>query len=129
MISGSQRLRVYAHRQPVDLRKSFDTLSAVVERSLQREVTSGELFLFVSRDRKRAKVLYWDGTGLCLFAKRLERGRFAALWKRAGEGPLRLTTSELALFLEGSELLGRMALSPAPFPTGQQTLRWPEVFS
>ena len=80
-----------------------------------RDPLSGDFFLFVNRDRQRAKVLLWDGTGLCIYAKRLERGRFACLWRRDGSAALRLTMSELALFLEGSTLVGRMALSPAPF--------------
>jgi transposase len=51
-------------------------------------VLSGDLFLFVSKNRRRARVLYWDGTGLCVFAKRLEKGRFAAPWERAeGQAP------------------------------------------
>lgn len=70
------------------------------------------------RDRKRAKALFWDGTGLCLFAKRLEQGRFAAPWAKDGSGPLKMTMSELALFLEGSTLVGKVKLSPAPFILG-----------
>jgi transposase len=96
------------------MRKSFDTLSALVRQGMGGEVLSGDVFLFVGGDRKRAKALFFDGTGLCLYAKRLERGRFAAVWKRAGTGPsVRLTLPELTLFLEGSELVGRQALSPA----------------
>ena len=74
-----------------------------------------DLFVFVSRTRKRAKVLMWDGTGLCIYAKRLEEGRFACLWRENGSSTLRLTMSELQLFLEGSSLVGRVPLSPAPF--------------
>ena len=73
---------------------------------------SGDLYLFTGKNRKRAKVLLWDGTGLCLFAKRLERGRFAALWREAEHARLRLTLTELQLFLEGSALVGTMLLSP-----------------
>lgn len=73
---------------------------------------SGEAFLFVNRNRQRAKVLMWDGTGLCIYAKRLERGRFAAPWEHGGDGPLQLTMSELSLFLEGSRLVGKVRLSP-----------------
>jgi transposase len=65
-------------------------------------------------------VLYWDGTGLCLFAKRLEIGRFAAPWQRRAEGPLRWTMSELSLLLEGSELVGRIRLSPEPWVPARQ---------
>ena len=65
--------------------------------------------------RKRAKVLLWDSTGLCIYAKRLERGRFACLWRAADARVVRLTMSELQFFLEGSTLVGRVPLSPAPF--------------
>jgi transposase len=97
------------------MRKSFDTLSALVVGAMGRDLLGGDVFLFVGRGRKRAKALFFDGTGLCLYAKRLERGRFAALWKRAPEGqPVQLALSELSLFFEGSELVGRAALAPAP---------------
>jgi transposase len=68
--------------------------------------------LFLSRDRIRAKVLHFDGTGLCLYAKRLERGRFASLWREDARDPITLTVSELDLFLDGSPLVGRMTLTP-----------------
>lgn len=115
MIGSTRQLSVYAYSAPVDLRKGFDGLSTLVTQGLGRDPLSGDLFLFVNRDRQRAKVLLWDGTGLCIYAKRLERGRFACLWRPASASTLRLTMSELALFLEGSTLVGKMALSPAPF--------------
>lgn len=79
---------------------------------LKRNPLGGDLFVFVSRDRHRAKVLFWDGTGLCVYAKRLERGRFACLWQEKGSGPLGSTMCELQLFLEGSTAVGRIAPSP-----------------
>lgn len=115
MIGSTRQLSVYAFGAPVDLRKGFDGLTALVTLGLGRDPLSGDLFLFVNRDRRRAKVLLWDGTGLCIYAKRLERGRFACLWRPDGSATLRLTMSELALFLEGSTLVGKVALSPAPF--------------
>ncbi len=60
-------------------------------------------------------MLVWDGTGLCIYMKRLEQGRFACLWERSYERSVELTMSELALFLEGSRLAGRMALSPTEY--------------
>jgi transposase len=114
VIGSTRQVRVYACAHPVDMRKGFDGLSALVTNELGRDPLSGDLFLFSNRTRKRAKVLMWDGTGLCVYAKRLERGRFASLWREAG-ATVKLTTSELALFLEGSSLVGRVALSPAPF--------------
>jgi len=114
MIGSTRQVRVFAFAQPVDLRKGFDGLHALVSQAMQRDALSGDVFLFVSRDRHRAKALYWDGTGLCVFAKRLERGRFTAPWL-GKDRPLQLTVSELALFLEGAVLAGRVPLSPRVF--------------
>jgi transposase len=112
VIGLSRALTVFAYTEPVDMRKSFNTLSALVEEQMKRSVLAGDLFLFVSADRKRAKVLYFDGTGLCLLAKRLERGQFAPVWKRKKAGGTEMTLSELALFIEGSETVGRLPMSP-----------------
>ena len=112
MILGTSRaVRVFAYPRPVDLRKGYDGLYGLVQSGLKRDVLDGDLFLFVSKGRKLCKVLLWDGTGLCIFQKRLEKGCFAKLWREDGE-PVRLTASELALFIEGCELIGRRALSP-----------------
>jgi len=111
MMWNGRRVVSYAYTAPVDMRKGFDGLSALVVQKLGRDPLSGELFLFVSRNLVRAKVLHWDGTGLCVYAKRLERGRFARLWSEEG-ATVRLTLSELQLFLEGSKLVGRISLSP-----------------
>lgn len=74
---------------------------------------AGELYLFTNRRRTRAKVLMFDGTGLCIYMKRLDKGCFARLWGREQQGAaLAMTMSELSLFLEGSQLIGRRALSP-----------------
>jgi transposase len=62
--------------EPCDLRKSFDTLSAVVTNELGDDPLSRKVFVFLNRARNRAKLLYWDGTGLWILAKRLEKGRF-----------------------------------------------------
>jgi len=94
------------------MRKGFDGLSGLVTAGLQRDPLNGDVYIFLSRDRVRAKVLHWDGTGLCICAKRLERGRFARLWRDEPDTPITLTVSELDLFLEGSALVGRVALSP-----------------
>jgi transposase len=112
MIGFSRAIRVYACTAVVDMRKSYEGLSAIVRNEFHRDVLQGELFLFVGKNRRRAKVLLFDGTGLCVYQKRMEKGRFAALWRRGGEGPIEMTLSELALFLEGSELIGHRPLSP-----------------
>lgn len=115
MIGSTRQVTVYAYSQPADLRRGFDGLSALVRETMGRDELSGDLYVFVSRDRRRAKVLLWDGTGLCVYAKRLERGRFACLWGQKGAAQVRLTVSELQLFLEGSTLVGRVPLSPPAF--------------
>ena len=105
-------VRVYACAAPVDMRRGFDGLSALVEQQLGGQLLTGDVFLFVGKSRKRAKVLYFDGTGLVLLTKRLFRGRFARPWCEEGAQAVELTVSELALFLEGCELAGRWKLSP-----------------
>ena len=115
MLGTSRKIRVLAYNQPVDMRKGYDGLAAVVTAAMQRDPLDGSLFVFVSRNRKRAKVLYWDGTGLCILAKRMEKGKFAALWQTSSDKPLNLTLSELQLLLEGSEWVGRVALSPEEY--------------
>ncbi len=112
MIGASPSVKVFAYTEPVDMRKGFDGLFGLVKTHLGRDPLSGDLFVFVSRNRKRAKVLLWDGTGLCLYAKRLERGQFANLWSGAGKSEIELTAAELQLFMEGSLLVGKVPVSP-----------------
>jgi transposase len=95
---------VYVYAEPVDMRKQYDGLLGLVRS--QFDVLSGMLFLFVSKDRTRAKCLFWDGSGLNIWSKRLERGRFADIFSRT-----ELTMNELKLFFEGSKEVVRR-LSP-----------------
>ena len=111
MIGSSRALRVFAYAGPCDLRKSYDGLAGLVANELRRDLLDGDLFLFVNRRRNRAKVLFFDGTGVCIYMKRMDKGRFPAPWRRSVR-ELEMTMSELALFLEGAALLERMALSP-----------------
>ena len=112
MLGALRGVTVWAYGEPCDMRKSFNTLQALVEREMKGSLATGDLFVFVAKSRKRAKVLYFDGTGLCLFAKRLETGRFAAPWQGPMSRKLELTMNELSLFLEGSEAIGRVELNP-----------------
>jgi transposase len=112
MILGTTRtVRVFAFPRAADLRNGYNGLFGLVKNGLGRDPLSGELYLFVNKRREACKVLMFDGTGLCIFQKRLARGRFASLWRDDGAA-VRLTASELALFIEGCELVGRRALSP-----------------
>jgi transposase len=82
-----------------DLRRGFTGLSALVETALQQDPFAGHLFVFRGRRGDLIKVLWWDGDGMCLFAKRLERGRF--IWPQATEGAVSLTRAQLSMLLEG----------------------------
>jgi transposase len=111
ILTPSRAVRVFAYPEPADLRKGYNGLYGLVQTGLKQDPMSGDLFLFVNESRKLCKVLLWDGTGLCIFQKRLERGTFAKLW-RDDDQVVRLTQSELALFIEGCTLLDRRSLSP-----------------
>ena len=126
MIGVARGVNVYAYAEPVDMRKSFNTLSALVEQYMKRDVLTGDLYLFVAKNRKRAKILYFDGTGICLFAKRLEQGKFVALWKRSRNLNFEMTLSELALFVEGSDAIGRIRLSPPLMTKRDLTPKFPK---
>ena len=105
--------RIYAFCGPTDMRKGHAGLASVVRKEMGKDPLSGALFLFTNRRRTHAKVLWFDGSGLCLLAKRLERGRFACLWKQVECEQMALTMSELMLFLEGSHLVGRIPANRA----------------
>ena len=109
MIGLPRGVEVFMYDEPCDMRRSVNTLSVMVEAEMKRDLLDGDLFLFVSKNRKRAKVLYFDGTGLCLFAKRMNAGHFPAPWKMS---KATLTLSELALFIEGAAAV-RQSLSPS----------------
>lgn len=114
MIAATRTLRVWACPEPVRMSKSFDGLYAAARQQMGKEPLAGDMFLFVARNRKQARVLYWDGTGLVVIAKRLEKGRFNAPWEGDREKPWCLTPNELSLFLEGSRLVGHFEVSPPP---------------
>ena len=82
-----------------DLRRGFTGLSAIVELKLEQDPFGGHVFVFRGRRGDLIKVLWWDGDGLCLFAKRLERGRF--IWPQAEDGAVALTRAQLSMLLEG----------------------------
>ena len=82
-----------------DLRNGFDGLAALVQTQLAEDPFSGQLFVFRGRRGDRLKVLWWDGDGMCLYCKRLERGRF--VWPRAESGSVHLTGAQLSMLLEG----------------------------
>jgi transposase len=82
-----------------DLRRGFTGLSGMVQTKLEQDPFSGHVFVFRGRRGHLIKVLWWDGDGLCLFAKRLERGRF--VWPQASSGTVWLSRAQLSMLLEG----------------------------
>ncbi len=105
MLSLSPATRVFLALAPIDGRKSFNGLHTLVKETLGQDPTSGCLFVFVNRSRNRLKILFWDGSGLMLCTKRLERGTFAPI---GGEGSSRsLRPEELQLLLHGIEGMPR----------------------
>jgi transposase len=92
-------VRVYLAMGPTDLRKGFDGLSVLAQDTLKQDPFSGHLFVFRGKRCDLVKILYWDGQGFCLFAKRLEKGRF--IWPITKDGSVTLTPAQLSMLLEG----------------------------
>ena len=97
LLAGDVR-RILAYRHPVDMRKSFDGLIGLVRDALMEDPLSGSLYLFINRRGNYVKGVYWDRTGFCLFAKRLERGRFAL---PGDEDTFELSDHTFRLLLDG----------------------------
>src|SRR5438552_9897437 len=91
--------RVWLAAGATDMRKGFDSLAAQAQTVLGQDPFSGHVFCFRGRRGDLVKLLWWDGDGLCLFAKRLEQGRF--VWPRAEEGVVVLSRAQLSMLLEG----------------------------
>jgi transposase len=95
------QVRVQLYGRPVDMRRSFDGLYALTRQELGEDPMSGSLYAFINRRATQIKVLYWDRTGFCVWAKRLERGRFVSDWGRVSTQEMDWTG--LKLLLEGIE--------------------------
>lgn len=104
MLSFPPGIQVFMAVGHVDMRKSFDGLSAAVQSVFDRSVLDGHLFLFLNKRRDRIKVLWWDNDGLAIFAKRLERGTYEIPRHDPGTQQLRLDATQLALLLSGVQL-------------------------
>jgi transposase len=99
MIAVPPGVRILLAAQPVDFRKGMDGLAALVQQALRADPFAGEVFVFRPKRADRVKILVHDGTGLVLYSKRLEAGRFS--WPSPAEGVVRLTGAQLATLLEG----------------------------
>jgi transposase len=99
MISLATDTRIWLACGVTDLRNGFDGLAGLVQTRLSEDPFSGQLFVFRGRRGDRMKMLWFDGDGLCLFAKRLERGKF--VWPQATSGSVHLSSAQLSMLLEG----------------------------
>jgi transposase len=104
MLGWGPATKIYLAAGATDMRKGFEGLYALVRDQLELEPLSGHVFLFSNAQRNRLKLIFWDGSGLWVCAKRLERGRFR--WPAAGQGQAKVVLSheELALLLGGIDL-------------------------
>ena len=106
MLSFTGSLRVFVALEACDMRKGFDGLSGMVASKLNEDVQSGALFEFSNRSHTRLKIIYWDGSGLWLMAKRLEKGTFSWPKDTDGKTKLALRAEALAMLTDGVDLRG-----------------------
>ena len=112
MMVPSRPARVLVATKPIDFRKGMDGLAAVVQEYLKADPFSGTVFVFRAKRADRVKLIWWDGSGLCLFAKRLEQGGFR--WPRIEDGMIRLSAAQLAALIEGMEWTRVQSVEPRP---------------
>ena len=99
MIGPTGAVRVMVATKPVDFRKGAEGLAALVRETMASDPFSGAVYVFRAKRADRIKLVFWDGTGLCLFAKRLEDGIFR--WPKIEDGVMRLSAAQLSALLEG----------------------------
>jgi len=99
MIGLPAGTRVWLAAGVTDMRKGMDGLAALAQTVLEQEPFAGHVFVFRGRRGDLVKLVWFDGDGLCLFAKRLERGHF--VWPQASSGAVALTAAQLSMLLEG----------------------------
>ena len=105
MLSFSGSLKIFVAMEPCDMRRGHNGLLALVVEKLKEDIRSGALFVFTNKARRLLKVLYWDGTGLWLLCKRLEKGTFS--WPGSAESvavKLKLTPEAFAMLTDGIDL-------------------------
>ena len=113
MIVPSSGVKVLIATRPVDFRKGMDGLAAIVKETLSRDPHGGVIYVFRAKRADRLKLLFWDGTGMVLVAKRLEQGSFR--WPAITDGVMRLSPAQLSALLEGLDWARMRAIRvPAP---------------
>ena len=103
MLAFPATFRVFLATDAVDMRKQYDGLWAEVVNRLHEDPIQGAVFAFTNKNRNRLKLLYWDGSGMVVLAKRLEQGRFTWI-TRPGESKVQLTADALSMILAGIDL-------------------------
>jgi transposase len=114
MIGPTSSVRVLVATKPVDFRKGAEGLAALVRETMQADPFSGAVYVFRAKRADRVKLIYWDGTGVCLFAKRLEDGKFR--WPSVQDAVMRLSAAELSALLEGLDWKRVHAAREVPAP-------------
>ena len=99
MIPVPAGVRVWLAAGHTDMRKGFDGLAMLIQETLKRDPHDGQLFVFRGKRGDLLKLIWYDGQGMCLFAKRLERGRF--IWPSTTGEPVTITVAQLGYLLEG----------------------------
>ena len=112
MIAVPGGIKVMVASQPVDFRKGMDGLAALVQEHLQRDPFSGSIFVFRARRADRVKIVWWDGSGLCLYTKRLEQGGFR--WPPIRNGLIHLNPAQLSALIEGMDWTRVKSLEVTP---------------
>ena len=111
MIAMNRRTRIFVCKDPTSMRASYDSLFSKAQDHLKQDPFSGHLFVFINKKRSCCKCLYFDGTGLVLIGKRLEKGLFAKI-NPSYRGKVILTQAEFSLFFEGADITKRFIESP-----------------
>lgn len=111
MLNFNRRTKIFVSKEPADMRASYDTLYSKARDILNQDPFSGHLFVFINSRRSAIKCLYYDGTGLVLLCKRLEKSTFSRI-NPLFKGEIVLTAAEFALFFEGADLEKRFIESP-----------------
>ena len=111
MMALNRRTKIFISKEPTDMRASYDSLYSKLRNILDKDPMSGHLFVFINKSRTSCKCLYYDGTGLVIVSKRLEKSLFCKI-NPYHKGEIVLTQAEFNLFFEGADLNKRFIESP-----------------
>ena len=118
----NRRTKIFVCKTPTDMRASYDSLFIKVQNLLEEDPLSGHLFVFINKRRTSCKCLYYDGTGLVIVSKRLERSTFSVI-NPLFKDKIKLTQAEFNLFFEGADLNKRFIDSPSQIKLGHRPVQ------